>query len=60
MMPSLHMVALDVGTIVGDASSVKVYTIGGALVCSNVDSTSCTTGVYIMVIDGVIHKVIVR
>ncbi len=48
-------------SIVGDAADVDVYTVGGALIASgDIETVNCTAGVYVVVIDGIAHKVIVR
>lgn len=47
-------------TIVGEADTVEVYTVGGALVAADAEAVTCPAGVYVVVIDGTAHKVIVK
>ena len=47
-------------TIVGEAATVEVYTVGGALVAADAEAVTCPAGVYVVVIDGTAHKVIVK
>lgn len=47
-------------TIVGDAGEVNVYTTSGMLIASDIETVSCPAGVYIVVIDGEAHKVLVK
>ena len=46
--------------IVGDADEVNVYTASGMLIASDVETITCPAGVYIVVIDGRAHKVLVK
>lgn len=47
-------------TIDGEATSIEVYTIGGALVSRNEANVKCASGLYIVKTDGNVTKVIVR
>lgn len=48
-------------SIVGDASNVEVYTIGGSLVSKgDASRIECQSGVYIVKVDGSLQKVIVK
>ncbi len=47
-------------SVVGDAENVRIYSIGGALVGVGTSPVACTEGVYIVVIDGVAYKVMVK
>ncbi len=47
-------------TIDGEASSIQVYTVGGALLSSGSSKVNCAPGMYIVKVDGKATKVIVK
>lgn len=47
-------------TIDGEATSVDVYNAGGARIATDVETVTCPAGVYVVVVDGTVYKVIVR
>lgn len=58
----VKVIGVDGGIVVaGDAADVEVYTIGGALV-GKAETTriDCAAGIYIVKVDGTVHKVIVK
>lgn len=54
-------VATDGGiTISGNVGCMNVYTTGGALVASGMETVECPAGVYVVTVDGKAYKVIVK
>lgn len=47
-------------SVVGEAQSIEVYTIGGSLVSTGETTVACPAGIYVVVLDGKATKVVVR
>lgn len=46
--------------ISGDTKQIKIYSINGVLVSENAKRFACAPGIYIVIVDGETHKIIVR
>ena len=46
--------------VIGDATDIEVYTVGGALVSKGENNIDCASGIYIVKVNGNASKVIVR